>query len=485
MGLSKYFSLCGAALLALARLAGAQGFEAGPAYANFRLTLDPGWRTEILGPLFFDEQRDTQRQWGIPPLGLSSTVDPAVESEEFDFAYPLLTYDRYGEEYRWQFFQLWSLAGGKSQSGPEARRFTIFPFYFQQQSDEPGKSYFALLPFYGHLQNRLFRDKIDFVMLPFYVKSQKKDIVTWNMPYPFFHLRKGDGLHGWQVWPLVGSEHKVPTQATNDFGDVSTVGGHESFFVLWPFFTDSRLDLGTTNAAHEQGFIPFYSYYRSPLRDSTTWFWPLGVTHTIDREKKYDEWDAPWPLIEFAHGEGKTTHRVWPFYSRAKTQYLEDDWYGWPFYKYNRVTAAPLDRQRTRILFFLYSKVVENNTETGRARRRTDILPLYTSETGFDGRERTQILSPLEPFFPTSKSIERDYSPLFALWRSENNPRAGASSQSLLWNLWRHEARPGSKKTSLLFGLFQYQSTPEEARWRVFFLPAGHAKKSGAAPPPR
>ncbi len=48
-------------------------------------------------------------------------------------------------------------------------------------------------------------------MFPLYVRTRKKDVVTWNMPYPFFHLREGDGLHGWQVWPLMGREHKDVT----------------------------------------------------------------------------------------------------------------------------------------------------------------------------------------------------------------------------------------------------------------------------------
>jgi hypothetical protein len=84
----------------------------------------------------------------------------------------------------------------------------------------------------------------------------------------------------------------------------------------------------------------------------------------------------------------------------------------------------------------------------------------------------------LEPFLSTSKSIERDYSPLWSVWRSENNPRTGAASQSLLWNLYRRETTPGAKKCSLLFGLFQYQSTPEGKQWRVFYVPM----KKGAAP---
>lgn len=158
-----------------------------------------------------------------------------------------------------------------------------------------------------------------------------------------------------------------------------------------------------------------------------------------------------------------------------------DNWYLWPVYKYNRITAAPLDRERTRILFYLYSQVTERNTETGKARRRWDLWPLFTRERDFNGNDRTLLLSPVEPIFPDSKSVARDYSPLLALWRAEHNPASGASSQSLLWNLWRHDDAPSQKKISLLFGLFQYQSSPEASRWRVFYLPAGTVKTNDAA----
>jgi hypothetical protein len=480
MWITKYLVICcvGVACCAQNRAFSADSVGAGLLYDEHPLTLAPGHRTEILGPLFYSEQQESQHQWAVPPLGLSRTVDPDTESEEYDFAYPVLTYDRYGREYRWQFFQLFSFAGGQDPDETGNHRFTLFPLYFQQRSTNPTNNYTALFPIYGELKGRLFRDQIDFVLFPLYSKTRKKDVVTYNMPYPFFHLRYGDSLHGWQFWPLYGREHKDVTTITNGFGEAQINGGHDSSFVLWPFFTDTLSGIGTDNPLKQQLLIPFYSLYRSKLRDSTTYFWPLGVTHTDNREKKFTEWDAPWPLIEFARGEGKTTSRVWPFYSRSHGQYLEDNWYLWPVYKYNRVNAPPLDRKRTRILFFLYSDTIEKNTETGASRRRTDFLPLFTHQRDFNGNERLQIFSILEPIFPASKSIERDYSPLWALWRSEHNPKTGAASQSLLWNLYRREVTPSAKKISLLFGLFQYQSGADGRRWRVCYISTGRAKKT-------
>src|SRR5580765_135665 len=196
----------------------------GPLYQDFHLTLAPGHRTEILGPFFYHQQKESTRLWAVPPL-FSYTLDDEVDFSEFDFVYPVLTYDRFGSEYRVQLFQLLSFAGGKTQSETNVSQFTLFPVYFQQRSAIPEKNYTAVLPFYGHLENRLFRDEVKFVMLPIYVQSRKRDVVTDNYVYPFFHLRHGNGLEGWQFWPLVGHEHKEITTRTNGFNDVETIPG--------------------------------------------------------------------------------------------------------------------------------------------------------------------------------------------------------------------------------------------------------------------
>jgi hypothetical protein len=448
--------------------------DAGPLYDEFKLTLDSGQRTEAAGPLFYDEQRESQHTWAVPPL-LSYTQDPETEFKEFHFLYPIMTYDYFGGQYRWQFCQLLSFAGGTSQTESMRKRFTVFPVYFQQRSSDPSQDYTAFGPFYGHLQHRLMRDEIHYVMFPFYSETRKRDVVTDNYLYPIFHLRHGDGLHGWQFWPLGGAEHKDVTTRTNGFGDVTTIGGRDSFFVLWPLFFNNRNGIGTVNQEWRQASFPAYSLLRSPLRDSTGVLWPF-FNFVDDRENKYREWDAPWPLVVFARGEGKTTSRVFPFFSQAHNATVESDFYLWPIYKYNAVHSAPLERRRTRICFYLYSDRTDKNTETSADRRRIDCWPFYVYVRDFAGNRRLQVLAPLEPFLRGSEGIERDWSPLWSLWRSEKNPKTGATSQSLLWNLYRREAAPTGKKCSLLFGLFQYSSGSEGKNMRVFYIPVSRAK---------
>jgi hypothetical protein len=454
-------------------------FHAGPIYDQFPLTLDSGWRTEAAGPFFYAEKSDSKKMWAVSPLFFSDT-DPAIEHVEYDFCYPLMTYEQYGPEYRWQFIQLFSVAGGKNPDDSAKKQFTIFPFYFQQRSTDTNENYTAFFPFYGHINNRLFRDKIFFILFPIYGQTQKRDVVNDNYLYPFFNLHHGDGMHGWQFWPFAGSEHKDVTTATNGFGDAAIIGGYDRSFALWPFYFWQNNGIGTDNPEKFRVSIPFYAASRSQLRDSTSVLWPF-FTQIDDHGQKYREWQEPWPFVIIARGDGKTTSRVWPLFSRSHNNEMESDSYLWPLYQRHRLHADPLDRQRTRVLFYLYDDTTEKNTETGAEKRRVDMLPFFTYHRDFNGNSRLQILALIEPVLPDNPGIEHNWSPLWSVWRAENNPKTGASSRSLLWNLYRSNTTPDSKKISLLFGLFQYQSEAEIKKMRVFFIPMLHSNQPAAA----
>jgi hypothetical protein len=482
----------------------AADWDSGPLFDSYQLTLRPGLQTEALGPFFYDWEADGQQTWALPPF-LSSSHDTNTDSAEVDFLYPIVTYDRFGPEYRLQFLQLLSFSGGGSQSGVTKDRFTLFPLYFQQRSADSNENYTAFFPFHGTLKNRLFRSEIDFTLWPLYVKTKRKpglgsvgaeeflslagrlakarrgDVTTYNYVAPFFHLRYGEGLHGWQLWPLGGHETKTATTRTNMWGDAQSIPGYEKAFIAWPFWSEVKRDIGTTNESHFSALLPFYSKLRSPQRDSTSYLWPCGLTLTDDRARKYRETDFLWPVFVYARGEGKTATRVWPLFGNARSDVLESTFYLWPLYTYRRLHSDPLDRERTRILLFLYSDTREANTKTGKAARRTDLWPLFTKSTDFDGNSRFQALAVLEPILK-GKSIERNYSPLWAIWRSEKNATNGAASQSFLWNLYRHEKlADGTSKTSFLLGLFQHKKSADGASLRLFFVPVKSANQKDAS----
>ncbi len=452
----------------------AQVSEDGPhfglLYDHFSLTLREGNRTEAIGPLFGREQTETSSLLSISPV-FSLYRDSSVDATESDFLYPLLSFDRFGPEYRFHLFQVIAFSGGESLQGGEKKRTTIFPVYFRQEAPDPDDSYTAVVPFYGRLKNRLFRDRVYFVMLPLYLQTEKRGMITDNYVFPLFHRRHGAGVTGWQFWPFVGKEHKEVITTTNHWGDAVVSPGYEKFNLLWPIYFNNTVGIGTTNEQKQLIVLPFYGSLVSSNRVYKGYGFPVGFTHIIDREKKYEERGMPWPLIIVADGEGKRTRRLFPFYSRAITPTLRSDFILWPIWKYNALTAAPLHRERKRILFFLYSDLVERDTVRDTALRRRDLWPLFTWRKDHQNNERLQILSILEPVLPNNKSIERMYSPAYAIYRQEQNGTNGDQSRSFLWNLYRSERRRETRRTSALFGLFQREKNPEGTKWRVLFVP--------------
>jgi hypothetical protein len=445
------------------------GIHLGPILDQFPSVFTHGRTTEAFGPLIGFERSGSSSLFRFSPV-FSLYRDSAVEQTEAEVLYPVISFDRFGAEYRFHIFQLISWSGGESVRGGDVKRTTIFPFYISQRSPRPEDNYTAVIPFYGHLKNRFFRDEVFFVMLPLYVESTKRGMLTRNFLFPFFHVRSGAGVSGWQFWPLYGTEHKEPTTSTNHWGDTVVSPGYDKKFVLWPFYFNNTFGVGT-NQQKQFVLLPFYTSQVSSNRVSKSYGFPIGVTHTIDRDAKYEEWDAPWPLVEFAKGEGKQTRRVWPFFSQAKTPTAQSDFYAWPIYKYNRITAAPLDRERTRILLFLYSDILEKNTTNNTSFHRRDFWPLFTWRKDHKNNTRLQILSILEPILPGNKSVERLYSPVYSLYREEHNGANGDQSKSFLWNLYRSERHGEIRRQRALFGLFQREKNADRTRWRIFFIP--------------
>jgi len=479
---------------------------AGPLYCRFPLTLETGVRTEILGPLW-----SRQEVWPEPPaepadepanppaattvqeaavtLALaplfSSVRRPAVDAFSWDFLYPLLTYDRYGREHRLQLAQLVTLSGGQSQDGVNARTTSVFPFFYARRSEDPTRDYTAFWPVYGRIEQRLLRDEIRFVLWPLYVQTRKQDVVTDNYVVPIVHRRQGDGLRGWQVWPLAGHETKTPRLRTNDLGFVETVPGHDKLFALWPFFFTHHTGLGTTNATHQRVFLPFYSLLESPAKDSRTYLWPLGPTWLDDRAGQYRQWAAPWPFIVFARGKGKHTDRVFPLFSHSRIRDTETWSCLWPLYWHRAVRSESGSSDRTRVGLVLYTDTHEQRSGQAIETHRTGLWPLFIAHRDREGNERFQFPAPVETILGDNPSVRRNWSPLWAVWRAEKNRRTGASSQSFLWNLYRRDATSQSTKCSLLFGLLQYESGPDGSGWHLLPRRRGARGEPAGTPEPR
>ena len=259
----------------------ADALHAGFLFDEFDLTLAPGHRTEAAGRSSIRSRRRRSDLGGAPVALLHARPD--TESKEFDFLYPVMTYDRYGEQYRWQFFQVAELRRRAHAGGERPRPLHPVPALFPAALLGPERELHRGLSVLRPPQAPALPGRHLLRHVPLVQPDAKEGRGDGQLPCALFHLRHGDGLHGWQFWPLVGNEHKEVTTRTNGFGDVKTIGGHDSFFAFWPLFFNNRSGIGTTNQQWQQASLPAYSLLRSPLRDSTASFGRSSTTWMTGR----------------------------------------------------------------------------------------------------------------------------------------------------------------------------------------------------------
>lgn len=452
----------------------------GPLFADFNLTLQYGNATEAVGPIWGTRDTDGTHSWRLSPI-LSGESEPQLERTEWECLYPCLSYDRFGTEWKLQFLQMLSFSGGSTLDGDIKQRQTLFPFFFRQHSAGGTNDYLAIAPLFGHLRNRLFRDEVRFALFPLWLQTRKRDVTTDNLVAPFFHRRRGGGVSGWQFWPVFGTETKVPTLRTNVIDEAELVPGHRRHFFAWPFVLLDRNGLGGPNPTTNVFFFPTHLRTRSPEMDHTWW---LFFSHRNHRARQFEEWAYPWPFLGHARGPGKHANRIWPLWGSATNASQQSDFIAWPFYTHKGVTSPTFNRQRHRFLYFAYSDLIEEDRANRTALRRRDLWPLLAWRRDHANRERLQLLAPLEGIFPHNKSIERLYSPLWSVWRSESDPTTRSRSQSFLWNLWRHESRADSSRSSVLFGLVQTHRTDGHRHWRILGFGPKPALTSPQGPAP-
>lgn len=458
----------------------------GPVYQEYSLILHEGTRREAVGPFWYSEEHReplprtdgefrpepgpvTEKITAFPPF-FSIQERPQTDGLSWDFIYPAVTYDRFGQERFFQALQLLNFSGGRDADGVTWEKFSFFPIYFQRRASDPRQNYTAVWPIYGHVEKHFFRDKVDWFFWPLYVRTRKRDVVTENFLVPVFHVRHGPGLAGWQFWPLFGTETGTVSTRTNVSGFVETQPGHKSVFIFWPIFFHNNSMLGTTNPVRQLGVLPLFSYQLSPARDTRTYLWPVGLTLSEDRRQQYNQTDILWPLLSFGRGPSRQLNRFFPLFSRDEREDGHSLSLLWPLYQERRRVSTGVERSAVRVLLNMYCDETVRDTQTGRAASRTDLWPLFITRRDMEGRELFQMLALLEPWLPHNDGVRRNYSPLWSIWRSETDKRSGKQSCSLLWNLYRCERTPTTRKFSAMFGLVQHWSGPDGCGWRLFHL---------------
>ena len=409
-----------------------------------------------LGPILFTSRAvdGSLEQRAVRPF-YHWQHDAQLDREEVESLYPLLQYTRSEQDTQFQLFLL-DIRREGSTPGEQEERADFFPFFVSGRTDS-GQRYAWVFPFYGTVYDRLGRDEMSIVLFPLYLRTRYRGWENTFAPWPIMKWMSGEGGRtGFQFWPLYGEE-TVPGQS-------------EWRFFLWPFFMSKKSDLDTDNPEESVVALPFVMSIHSPARDTTTYLWPL-FTHKVDRERKFEEWDFPWPLFIIARGEGRYVTRFLPFFTveryilkglpLSKELQTTNLALLYPLYIRTIDETATSRTVRDRILWWVYSDIRQTGPDGDQ--RRVDMWPFFRYVRDREGWVTFQALAPFEAMMPGNEVFERNWSPLWALYTYRRNPQ-GDRVTSVLWNLVRYEETQEGWALEVLGPLLAYRERGEDSR---------------------
>ena len=256
---------------------------------------------------------------------------------EWDFLWPLAQGKTFAGEKSWRFLLAYyrDVEPGK----PDGEyRFTVFPFWFGGR--DKVETYGALFPFGGHMRNFFFKDEIDFILWPIWMRSRIKDVETTDI-----------------LWPI--------------WSKTTSSDGHRERFRVFPFYMYSK----NARQFEKQAICwPFWTHatYTHPKGKGEAWVaWPFLGRVNLENQKG---WMFLPPFFQFIRGdECNRTYVLWPFYQRETG--FRDKLYVWPFYGIR--TDGPLRRQ-----FWAWPFVFRNENTAGDKRSvRWNFVPFYSCVT--------------------------------------------------------------------------------------------------------
>lgn len=423
----------------------------------------------LLGPILKYETKGFETEYAVRPLFYRAADDQGTS--QTDVLYPLFGHKSDKGSSSFHLLHLLNYDFGDRETGSRNRSY-LFPFFFYGEEEQG--SYGAFFPLWGTLYNWFGKDRISFRLFPLYSRTERDTTRVDNLLWPFFARISGENESGYKFWPIYGQSSKQ--------------GVYRKKFFLWPIFFSESKGLDSDNPEELRAAWPFYVSRESVESSYRAVLWPF-FSRTVNRNKGYEVWNTPWPLVRITKGDDYHGFKFLPFYADETLDEKRQRWYLWPLYKIEEMNTELVERRRDRVLFFLYSDTRESQWETGESLRRVHFWPLFGYQER-NGVSHLHVLSLLEPFFPENQSLERLWSPLWRVYQQKWDAQ-GNHVVSLLWNLyWRErqgdsvawelfplieyrKVSDQSKGFKFLKGLVSYNSNADGKQLKLFYLPWG------------
>ena len=448
-------------------------------------TTEPVESWTAVGPLFFHQAlpepgAPTQTAGGFRPLYVQKSDLSRGKTDTY-LLYPLFSYHSTPYGYRWSLLSLINhyndtppepAAAGTQHREPQG--FDLWPFYFSRQTGDDATSYHAVFPIYGSVVKRFGQDRLTWALFPLYGRFEKHNVTTTTTPWPFIKVLRGEGNHGFELWPLFGWRAKE--------------GAYREQFYLWPLIYKDEHALWQSKPDVNLAFLPFYSRESSSAVTSETYLWPFFGYTDRTAPVHYQEIRYFWPLFVQGRGNNIYINRWGPFYTHSIRKGIDKTWVLWPLWRHQTWTDSGLNQTRNQFLWFFYHSTVQRSASNAAlaAARKTHLWPLVSIWDNGAGHKQVQALSPFAALFPSNEPIQLAWNPLFSLYRYDRQA-PGNSRHALLWNFISFRRTPsqrefhlgpiisvdkGTTANRIAFGcglLGLNRETPE-SHWRFFFF---------------
>ena len=416
--------------------------------------------------------------WALRPLASHKRSSP--ERSESSFLPPL---GRVVLTPRESVYQLLPLARYSRQSyadAPDTWTFFGLPGVYWSKTND-GRIVRALVPIGGVVEHFLSYDRLEFVLMPLFIRYERNGRVTTPFLFPFFSWsrpiepgesrqtpREGQGAGSdWRVWPLVGVNRWE--------------GRYERWFFLWPFFHWQRNDLDRRAGHEDERWMvwPFFGIQKRAATRSWMALWPF-FGYTSNPQSGFWAWDGPWPLVTIQRpgdtGQARRT-RVWPLYSHFEGDGMTSTHVLWPIVNLRHEVYG--ERVKDTLLVLPFYQAWDKRSPEGTSRWRK-VFPLYSHYRSEADDESSFAFPSPSPFTWRLAFVEEHYAWMWelysqrrkgeqvrerswlGLWRREKDAREDRRSLMGLWAR-RDYLRAGvaTREQSVLFGLLRWRSGPE------------------------
>lgn len=433
--------------------------ELGPFYSERPLIQEKGSEWSVLWPLLDGYRGESVKQVGFRPLfNLRREFREGREGHvnEIQALWPLVLY-RETEGPKQKVLRFFPLFSHRDYLHPDGRQETdtaFFPFLLSGRSSDRGENYFALFPLAGSVRGLFGKDQIRFLLFPLYADSTEGEHRSWHVLWPFFRYSSGGGKSSFRFWPVVGRKQKE--------------GWYDKTFVLWPFFARVRERLGSEHPLDSWFFLPFYGRQQTAFGKIQYFLYPFFSYQRSERPgNRFQEWNGPWPFFRIARGDRYRKTYLWPFWgTEQRGGDYSRQFIAYPIYSYSGYRSPGRVNERRYLLPFFWSWSLKDE-QAQREEHFTKLWPLASWSGSKRGEQAVSLLSPL--WFRDPDGFERNYGPLWTLYRYRRGALSGAGQHRMLWYAWEEsgpvspdeDARVYRENGGLEFAIPE-ESGPEE-----------------------